>query len=194
MQNQFAMKTTIVGSFPLDFSNDNIKRITKDLVEIGIDYVNYPQLVDMHSMFLDPLVELKKVRKDNKLFFIEENFTPPPTIASSITNPVHLTNEVVQTLDMSVYGLRACVTGPFTMMTHMRMDDIKKDPPWNIIEILQKHKEYTIEETEISPFEIQKADEVFITNSIVGIQPVTSYRKSTFKLTIAQELAKVLKT
>ena len=63
-----------------------------------------------------------------------------------------------------------------------------------IIEILQKHKEYTIEETEISPFEIQKADEVFITNSIVGIQPVTSYRKSTFKLTIAQELAKVLKT
>lgn len=63
-----------------------------------------------------------------------------------------------------------------------------------IIEILSEHKEYTIEEAEISPFEIQKADEVFITNAIVGIQPVTSYRKSNFKATIAQELTEKLKT
>ncbi len=62
-----------------------------------------------------------------------------------------------------------------------------------IIEILLKHKEYTIEETEISPFEIQKADEIFITNAIVGIQPVTSYRKSNFKTTITQEIAEALK-
>ena len=62
-----------------------------------------------------------------------------------------------------------------------------------IIEMLLKHEKYTIEETEISPFEIQKADEIFITNAIVGIQPVTSYRKSNFKTTITQEIAEALK-
>ncbi len=42
-----------------------------------------------------------------------------------------------------------------------------------VIEILFKNKDFTIEETSISPFEIQKADEVFITNAIIGVQPVT---------------------
>jgi len=62
-----------------------------------------------------------------------------------------------------------------------------------IIEIIAKQSIYTIEETEISPFDIQKADELFITNAIVGIQSVTSYRKSFFKSTVAQELARALK-
>lgn len=57
-----------------------------------------------------------------------------------------------------------------------------------LIEILEKDSIYSIEETTISSFELQKADEVFITNSIVGIQSVTSYRKSNFKTNIAQDL------
>ncbi len=57
-----------------------------------------------------------------------------------------------------------------------------------IIEIIEKHPEYTIEETVISPFEIQKADEVFITNAIVGIQPVTNYRKKQFTTTLTKKL------
>lgn len=61
-----------------------------------------------------------------------------------------------------------------------------------IIEIISKHVTYTIEETEISPFDIQKADELFISNTIVGIQSVTSYRKSYFKTTVAQELTEAL--
>ena len=48
-----------------------------------------------------------------------------------------------------------------------------------VIEIVQKNKDFTIEETSISPFEIQKADEVFITNAIIGVQPVSSYKKKT---------------
>ncbi len=61
-----------------------------------------------------------------------------------------------------------------------------------VIEILEKHPDYTIEETSISPFEIQKADEVFITNAIVGIQPVTNYRKKEFKLDIVSKISKSL--
>ncbi|PIE99379.1 MAG: hypothetical protein CR961_00755 [Polaribacter sp.] len=61
-----------------------------------------------------------------------------------------------------------------------------------VIEQLKKSEHYTIEETAISPFEIQKSDEVFITNSIVGIQPVTHYRKKEFKTSIGEKFIKTL--
>lgn len=61
-----------------------------------------------------------------------------------------------------------------------------------IIEIIHKKEGYTIEETTISPFEIQKADEVFITNAIIGIQPVTNYKKKTFTTELSNKLAKNL--
>lgn len=61
-----------------------------------------------------------------------------------------------------------------------------------VIEIVAASKEYTIEETSITPFEIQKADEVFITNAISGIQPVTQYRKKSFTTEISEKLAKRL--
>jgi branched-chain amino acid aminotransferase len=62
-----------------------------------------------------------------------------------------------------------------------------------IIEILNKNEEYTIVETSISPFEMQKADEVFLTNSIIGVQPVTNYRKKEYKIEIGKKVASSLK-
>jgi len=62
-----------------------------------------------------------------------------------------------------------------------------------IIEMLSKNNDYTLKEEAISPFELQKADEVFITNVIVGIQPVTRYKKTTFKTTISKVLALQIK-
>lgn len=40
----------------------------------------------------------------------------------------------------------------------------------------------------VSPFELQKAEELFITNVIKGIQPITKYRKKTFKTDLSQKL------
>ena len=57
-----------------------------------------------------------------------------------------------------------------------------------VIDIILKNKEFTIEETSISPFELQKADEVFITNAIVGIQPVSSYKKKKFTSKVGQKI------
>ncbi len=62
-----------------------------------------------------------------------------------------------------------------------------------VIEIIEKHPDFNIEETVISPFEIQKADEVFITNAIVGIQPVTKYRKKEFSVAVSSKLQSSLK-
>ena len=58
-----------------------------------------------------------------------------------------------------------------------------------VISVITSSNDYTIEETIISPFEIQKADEVFITNSVMGIQPITNYRKKEFSTTISKKLS-----
>lgn len=61
-----------------------------------------------------------------------------------------------------------------------------------LIEIINLMDEYTLEEASISPFEIQKADEMFITNVITGIQPVSKYRKKQFKTDVAKALLQKL--
>ena len=57
-----------------------------------------------------------------------------------------------------------------------------------IIDILKAIPEYEIIESSISPFELQKADEMFLTNVITGIQPVTNYRKKKYSSKLALEL------
>ena len=49
-----------------------------------------------------------------------------------------------------------------------------------IIQIAKKLDNLTFEEAIISPFDLQKADELFITNIISGVQPITQYRKKSF--------------
>ena len=50
-----------------------------------------------------------------------------------------------------------------------------------LIEIINKSFNYELNEKSISPFELQKADEIFITNVISGIIPVTKFRKKEYK-------------
>ncbi len=61
-----------------------------------------------------------------------------------------------------------------------------------IISIISQSKEYSITEKSISPFDLQKADELFITNVIVGIQSITKYRKKVFETVIVKELLQKL--
>lgn len=61
-----------------------------------------------------------------------------------------------------------------------------------IIEMLKKNSDFEFEETVISPFDLQKADELFITNVISGIQPITKYRKKEYSTTIARQLCTAL--
>lgn len=49
-----------------------------------------------------------------------------------------------------------------------------------IMDIVKTMPEITLLEESVSPFELQKVDEVFITNVIQGIQPITKYRKKNF--------------
>lgn len=54
-----------------------------------------------------------------------------------------------------------------------------------LLSILSEMYDYDIKEVSISPFELQKADELFITNVVSGIQPITKYRKKEYSNTLA---------
>ncbi|TRZ42865.1 aminotransferase class IV [Robertkochia solimangrovi] len=57
-----------------------------------------------------------------------------------------------------------------------------------LIDIIGKTDEFELSESSVSPFELQKADELFITNVISGITPVTRYRKKQYGNSVASKL------
>jgi branched-chain amino acid aminotransferase len=61
-----------------------------------------------------------------------------------------------------------------------------------LIDILKQLPDYDLIEESMSPFELQKADELWVTNVITGIQPITKYRKKTYVNTVAKVLLQKL--
>lgn len=58
-----------------------------------------------------------------------------------------------------------------------------------VLALAKKTESIQVFEQSISPFDLQKADELFITNVIMGIRPVTKYRKKEFQTGLASELS-----
>lgn len=63
-----------------------------------------------------------------------------------------------------------------------------------LIEAIQKTSDFSLEERPISPFELQKADELFLTNTKQGIQSVSKYRKKEYNNIVATNLLGKLNT
>ena len=61
-----------------------------------------------------------------------------------------------------------------------------------ILGLARRIEDLEVVEEVISPFDLQKADELFLTNVIKGIQPITKYRKKTFTAKIANQLVQML--
>ena len=61
-----------------------------------------------------------------------------------------------------------------------------------ILAITRKMENLEVIEQSISPFDLQKADELFVTNVIKGVQPITKYRKKEYKTDLASEVLKKL--
>lgn len=57
-----------------------------------------------------------------------------------------------------------------------------------ILALAKKDESVEVSEASISPFDLQKADELFVTNVIVGVQPITKYRKKEFATGFAEKI------
>ena len=62
-----------------------------------------------------------------------------------------------------------------------------------ILSFAKKETNLEVVEQVVSPFDLQKADELFVTNVIRGIQPITKYRKKEFEQDTAKVLNAILK-
>jgi branched-chain amino acid aminotransferase len=63
-----------------------------------------------------------------------------------------------------------------------------------IISLAKSIENIEIIEASISPFDLQKAEELFTTNVIKGIQPITKYRKKEYSTNLAMQLTEKLNT
>lgn len=61
-----------------------------------------------------------------------------------------------------------------------------------ILALAKKMDKIEVVEEAISPFDLQKANELFITNVIKGIQPITKYRKKEYKTAFSQKVLNLL--
>lgn len=57
-----------------------------------------------------------------------------------------------------------------------------------VMALARKMEGLEVAEEPISPFDLQKADEIFITNVMMGVRPVTKYRKKEYGDTLSRKL------
>ncbi|MEM4699752.1 MAG: hypothetical protein QXT74_02220 [Candidatus Nezhaarchaeales archaeon] len=118
------LRTTVIGSFPLPHSYENMARAIRDQVEVGIDYPCYGQLLDMNLMFLEPLAEQGcgfEVR-GGEVWLVDEPRPPPRPVA------LELLEYALRYLSESgladrVLGVKVPVTGPVTLSSVVRVTE-----------------------------------------------------------------------
>ncbi|MGY5355767.1 aminotransferase class IV [Wenyingzhuangia sp. IMCC45467] len=161
--------------------NHNISyiiEVKKIDVIVKSDYV-----VDLYKDFMINPNLLSTVKTNNKLtnvlagIYAQENGFDNCVLLNSNKNVVEFTN-----------GNIFLVKGNVVTTPPLSDGCIKGVMRKNIIDVLEKNEDFILEEASISPFAIQKADEVFLTNVIVGIQPITKYRKKTFESKVVKEI------
>ena len=97
------------------------------------------------------------------------------------------------------------MVGAITGNLFLVKDGLIKTPPLSdgaknrviraqLIEILSKIEEFELSETSISPFELQKADELFVASITKGIQSIGNYRKKRYETAVAERLLGLLNT
>lgn len=150
---------------------------TKEIYKVDVfkDFYNYSSL-------------LSTIKTNNRMvntlasIYANENDLDNCVLINEKKGVVEVTNANIFVLKGNIVKTPALTEGCIKGILRMK-----------VIEIITKNAEYTLEETSISPFEIQKADEVFITNALIGIQPVTNYKKKKFSVDFANKISKSLK-
>ncbi|MHA1912889.1 MAG: hypothetical protein ACW97V_00835 [Promethearchaeota archaeon] len=118
MDNPF---TTVVGSWPLTNTDGNMEKIFNDLIQIGIDYPCYPQLLSMVSQFLSPLSDkIDQLTEVNNHFYLSGDFEIPKTpMALQYGEFINKFLNKRPNLSKQIKGTKACLTGPFTLASEI---------------------------------------------------------------------------
>lgn len=139
--------------------------------------------VDLYKDFFVAKQLLSTIKTTNKMIHITGSIFANE---NNLQNCLLINNEknVVEALNGNVFMLQGnkLITPP---ISEGCLNGIMRK---QIFKVAEKLENIEVVEQIISPFDLQKADELFITNVIVGIQPITQYRKKEFSTNISKEL------
>lgn len=142
-----------------------------------------PYEVDLYKDFFVSKHLLSTVKTTNKMIqvtgsiFAHENDLQNCLLVNNDKN-------VVEALNGNVFML----TGTTLVTPALEEGCLNGIMRKQVLAIARKIEKLEVVESFISPFDLQKADELFITNVIVGIQSISKYRKKEYKNEVAKEL------
>lgn len=139
--------------------------------------------VDLYKDFYVSKQLLSSIKSTNKLInitgsiYAHENGLDNCLLVNDSKN-------VIEALNGNIFMLMGnkLITPPVTEGCHNGV--MKRQ----VVALAKKIDGIEVVEEPISPFDLQRADELFVTNVIAGIQPITKYRKKEYGNTLANNL------
>ena len=143
--------------------------------------------VDLYKDFIVPSQLLSTLKTANKITHVTASiFAKENQLDSALL--INETKNIIEAANGNLFMLMGnkLITPP---ISEGCLNGIMRK---QIISLAKQIDSVEVIEAAISPFDLQKADELFITNVIVGIQPITKYRKKDFEVRIANQLLEKL--
>jgi len=143
--------------------------------------------VDLYKDFYVTKQLLSSIKTTNKMINVTGSiFAHENGLANCIL--VNDTKNVVEALQGNIFMVvgKKLITPP---ISEGCLNGIMRK---QIVALAKKVEGIEVVEEIISPFDLQKADELFLTNVITGIQPITKYRKKEFTSNLAYLLVQKL--
>ena len=145
--------------------------------------------VDLYKDFIVPKQLLSTLKTTNKITHITASiFAKENQLDSSLL--INETKNVIEATNGNLFMLmgKSLITPP---ISEGCLNGIMRK---QVIDLAKQIDSIEVIEAVISPFDLQKADELFITNVVIGIQPITKYRKKEFDVSLANQLLEKLNT
>ncbi|ADM27132.1 Methionine synthase vitamin-B12 independent [Ignisphaera aggregans DSM 17230] len=121
------MRSSHVGSFPLSYSDENIRRIIDDMAKIGLDVPPYPQLRSFIEIYLQPLEIHGVVYRNREFFFSREELLDLTKVRYFHIDDAEIAMKYIRERNIVFKGIRAPITGAFTLASRIYLsEDISK--------------------------------------------------------------------
>ena len=139
--------------------------------------------VDLYKDFIAPKQLLSTLKTANKITHVMASiFAKENQLDSTLL--INENKNVIEAANGNLFMLigNTLITPP---ITEGCLNGIMRK---QIIALAKQIDSIEVKEAAISPFDLQRADELFITNVIMGIQPITKYRKKEYEVQLANQL------
>ena len=159
----------------------------ESLDNVQYSFIQNEYVVDLYTDFYVPKQLLSTIKTTNKLL----NITASIYASENGLDNCLLLNDsknVVEALQGNLFMLKGNKLVTPAVSEGCLNGIMRKQ----VISLAKTIEHIEVVEEIISPFDLQKADELFITNVIRGVQPITKYRKKDFTIDFSKRIVQKL--